>query len=197
MNRIAAGVFLLAASVPLAGCLADSRELNEENIAVATSKHLAARGRNWMYLAVLLQPLILTVGQPTAIAAQDALVAAGIMKRTDGKPDQWKRWTVTYELTPAAKPFFHERQALFGGTVQELCWSEKVLDRVVKWTPPVVFGPLTVSEVTHTYKIANVAEWSKKLDRQAIGAVRGLGEQVGKPQPLGLKLTKLGWEFAE
>lgn len=103
-----------------------------------------------------------------------------------------------YELTDEGQKYF--RQTLVGfGLAGEFCYGQKAVDSIVKWTEPAAMGPYTQSEVTYTYKIANLAAWAQLPDiRQAFPDVRSTIQDTPKANQIaGLQLTNKGWEVPE
>ncbi len=46
------------------------------------------------------------------------------------------------------------------GQTASFYYREKTVDSIIKWTEPVTVGATTQTEVTYTYKIANLAPWA-------------------------------------
>lgn len=60
-------------------------------------------------------------------------------------------------------------------------------------------GPYTQSEVTYSYKVANLASWAQTPDvQQVFPDIRSTLQGVSKPDQIaGLILTNKGWEVPE
>ena len=82
------------------------------------------------------------------------------------------------------------------GTTTGFCYGQKRVESIERWTKPAVIGGSSQTEVTYTYKIANLPAWATRADVQQafpdVGAmVRG---QSAVTQIAGLELTNKGWE---
>ncbi|MBR4737771.1 MAG: hypothetical protein IK051_08910 [Rhodocyclaceae bacterium] len=99
-----------------------------------------------------------------------------------------------YHLTDAGKPFAQEREKMMGGTLTDLCWGKRVLDKVVKWDAPMKLGDWQETHVTYTFKIENLAEWAKNPEVQE--AFPSIKKTIEGDKELGLNvhLTSEGWE---
>ena len=66
----------------------------------------------------------------------------------------------------------------------------------MKWTELVTTGASSQTEVTYTYKIANLAPWAERSDVQReFGDVRTIVNGISKSNEIaGLHLTNQGWE---
>lgn len=100
-----------------------------------------------------------------------------------------------YELTVKGGKYFQKLSGGFGRTTG-LCYGRKQVDSIVKWTEPMTMGAYSQTEVTYTYKIADLAGWAKRpeiqhtfFDIQAEIAGQSKADQVA-----GLRLTNKGWE---
>lgn len=64
-----------------------------------------------------------------------------------------------YELTVAGQKYFQQyptaiRQA------NSFCYGQKQVDSIVKWDEPVTQGSYSVTQVTYTYKVEQLAGWA-------------------------------------
>lgn len=100
-----------------------------------------------------------------------------------------------YELTPEGQKYFRTTPGIFGQT-SRFCYGEKTVDSIVKWTEPTAMGAATQTEVTYTYKIADLAPWAKRSDVQReFGDVRTTVSGISKSNEIvDLQLTSQGWE---
>ncbi len=131
-----------------------------------------------------------------------ALETAGLVRSSDtvaatpgifgpGAPRRVKR----YEPTEAGKKYLQQDSAALGQSAG-FCYGDKSVDSIVKWTEPVTAGPYSQSEVTYTYKIADLAPWADRPDVQReFGDVRTIVNGASKSNEIaGLQLTNKGWE---
>ncbi|MGD0446631.1 MAG: hypothetical protein ABSA39_22070 [Edaphobacter sp.] len=70
-----------------------------------------------------------------------------------------------YEPTGEGKKYFQQVSVVLGQSAG-FCYGDKTVDSIVKWAEPVATGPYSQSEVTYTYKIANLALWTQRSDIQ-------------------------------
>ena len=103
-----------------------------------------------------------------------------------------------YELTTEGKKYFHQVPGTFGQT-NGLCYGQKTVDSIVKWTGPVTAGAPSQTEVTYTYKIVNLAGWAERQDVQrAFPIIQATLTGASKTTEIaGLQLTSKGWEVPE
>lgn len=100
-----------------------------------------------------------------------------------------------YQLTPEGQKYFRTTPGIFGQT-SSFCYGEKTVDSIVKWTEPVTIGAATQTEVTYTYKIADLPPWAERPDVQRdFGDVRTTVNGISKSDEIvDLQLTNQGWE---
>ncbi len=201
---------LLAASAAaaifgmIAGC-GDPKKPSDSNFEKAINQHLAKQ--EGACVAV-------DGGFPSDVADSQlrfhhddglkALAKAGLLRssRTVGKvrdvfglsntPEPVTR----YELTDEGKKYVHQGSGgFFAGT--QFCYAREKVDSVVKWTEPANLGPVTLTEVTYTYKLADMAGWAKRTDVQA--AFSGIQQETAgeskQQRTADLQLTNKGWEI--
>jgi len=108
-----------------------------------------------------------------------------------GTPRHVKR----YEPTEEGKKYLQQIPGDLGQGVG-FCYGDKTVDSIVKWTEPVTMGAGSQSEVTYTYKIANLAPWAERSDVQReFWDVRTTVNGISKLNEIaGLQLTNQGWE---
>ncbi len=108
-----------------------------------------------------------------------------------GAPRRVKR----YEPTEAGIKYLQHVPGVLGQSAG-FCYGDKTVDSIVKWTEPVTMGAGSQSEVTYTYKIANLAPWAERTDVQReFGDVRTTVSGILKSNEIaGLQLTSQGWE---
>jgi hypothetical protein len=100
-----------------------------------------------------------------------------------------------YELTTEGKKYFQQVPGTFAQT-NGLCYGQKTVDAIVKWTEPVTAGASSQTEVTYTYKIVNLAGWAERPDVQrAFPIIQSTLAGASKTTEIaGLQLTNKGWE---
>lgn len=103
-----------------------------------------------------------------------------------------------YELTDEGRKYSQMKPGVFGQNAG-FCYGHETIDSIVRWTEPAVMGPYTQSEVTYTYKIADLAPWAKQAEvQQAFGDIRTTVSGISKDdETAGLQLTDKGWEVPE
>jgi hypothetical protein len=120
-------------------------------------------------------------------------VVHGMLDALDGStsPQPVKR----YELTAEGRKYFQKTPSILGQTTS-FCYGEKTVDTIVKWTEPAMMGAATQTEVTYTYKIADLAPWADRSDVQReFGDVRSTVSGISKSDEIiDLQLTNHGWE---
>jgi MFS family permease len=100
-----------------------------------------------------------------------------------------------YEPTEAGKKYFQQVSVVLGQSAG-FCYGDRTVDSIVKWTEPVTMGASSQTEVTYTYKIANLAPWAERSDVQReFGDVRTIVNGISKSNEIaGLQLSNQGWE---
>ncbi|MDR3737517.1 MAG: hypothetical protein P4L40_00720 [Terracidiphilus sp.] len=100
-----------------------------------------------------------------------------------------------YELTAEGGKYFQELSGGFGQTTS-LCYGRKQVDSIVKWTEPMTMGAYSQTEVTYTYKIADLAAWAERPEIQhTFSDIQAeIAGQSKAAQIAGLRLTNKGWE---
>jgi hypothetical protein len=103
-----------------------------------------------------------------------------------------------YELTDQGRKYFQTKPGAFGQS-GAFCYGHETVDSIVKWTEPAAMGPYTQSEVTYTYRIADLAPWAKQSQvQQAFGDIRATVSGVSRAgETAGLQLTNKGWGVPE
>lgn len=126
-------------------------------------------------------------GTPTIAVVHDMLDPL----RGTTPPQPVKR----YELTANGKKYFQQIVGTFG-QASGFCYGQKSVGAIVKWTEPVTVGPYSQTEVTYTYKMADLAPWAQRPDVQReFGDVRATVNGISKSnEVIDLQLTNRGWE---
>jgi hypothetical protein len=100
-----------------------------------------------------------------------------------------------YELTDSGRRYFKQVPGAAGQN-KGFCYGHKSVDTIVKWTEPVKAGASSQTEVTYTYRIADMAPWAERSDvQQAFSDIRTTVNGASKTtEVVGLELTSKGWE---
>jgi hypothetical protein len=103
-----------------------------------------------------------------------------------------------YELTDQGKQYYRQVPAPFGQN-GIFCYGQETVDSIIKWTEPGTMEGATISEVTYTYKIANLAPWARRPDvQQVFPDLRQTLNGASKANEIvGLQLTNKGWEVPQ
>lgn len=86
----------------------------------------------------------------TGVVSDTVAVTQGIF--SSSSPHRVKR----YEPTADGRRYFQQVAAALGQSAG-FCYGNKTVDAIVKWTEPMTVGPYSQTEVTYTYKIADLA----------------------------------------
>lgn len=102
-----------------------------------------------------------------------------------------------YQLTAEGQKNFRQVPGTFGQT-GGLCFGQKAVDSVLKWTDPVGTDGHSQTEVTYTYKLANLAAWAEQPEIQGgFPDIKATVDGASKTnETVGLQLTDHGWEVA-
>lgn len=201
----------LAALFFLAGCNNPKKPSNR-NFTEAIDQYLARRDDACSSLGQTL-PIDVTVSEQKdqyGIGPQLAtLEEAGLVHSTNttavvhrmldalqgSRPPQPVR---RYELTDQGKKYYRNIPATFGQN-GIFCYGQETVDSIIKWTEPATMDGATLSEVTYTYKIADLAPWARRPDvQQAFPDLRQTLNGASKAnESAGLQLTNKGWEVPQ
>lgn len=100
-----------------------------------------------------------------------------------------------YQLTSEGQKYVQQVPATFGQT-GGLCYGQRIVDSVIKWSAPPTVNGISETEVTYTYKITNLAPWAERPEiKQAFPDIKAFvdGESATN-QTIGLRLESSGWE---
>jgi len=100
-----------------------------------------------------------------------------------------------YQLTAEGRKYFQQVSGAFGQT-GGLCYGQKAVDSVLKWTDPVTTGGSSQTEVSYTYKVVNLAGWAGQPEiQQAFPDIKATVDGISKAsETAGLQLTNRGWQ---
>jgi hypothetical protein len=114
-----------------------------------------------------------------------------------GRPEGVVRKIKRYELTSKGRRFYREKAGPKGMmSAGDFCYGKVALGSIVRWEGPVKSGEPQQARVTYTYKINDLAEWTKGAAFEAVfQKVAGVVEGAGKMElQKTLVLTSTGWE---
>lgn len=216
MKKTIAIAVLGAVSVTACGSKTDA---NEKNFGAALTQYLDKKGElclrlNKWPVDVSEMDMRLQKNLPTGTAGQmAALEAVGLVAGVDteidqvgmfdNKPTGHKFKVKRYTITDAGKKFYREKEVDslgFGGPKKvmqgDVCYGKKALDKVVKWEGPMKLGDYQEAGVKYTYKIDNLADWTKKPEFQVgFPYAKQIIDDAGKKETQhAVKLTSQGWE---
>ncbi len=202
MHRLS--LIFLAGTVFFTGC-ENAKKPSDSNFRKAVNQYLGSHGKACMWIGGPFPIDVSQAGQKleSGIGGQMAVLeAAGLVRSSDmvapapgifgpGAPRRVKR----YQPTEVGKKYLQQAPGVFGQIVG-FCYGDKTVDSIVKWTEPVAMGGGSQSEVSYTYKIANLAPWAERADIQReFGDVRTTVNGTSKSIEIaGLQLTNQGWE---
>lgn len=196
----------------LAGC-GSKTDANEKNFADAINTYRAKKGPWCLDIGKL--PIDVSEddvrsakNEPTGKASRmAALEAVGLVKGETvevmgfglygPRPYKVKR----YSLTEAAKPFEQPKEFVRPNSIKgmrtNLCWTNMVLDKIVKWEGPRKSGDYQEATVKYHYKLEGLTEWSKNPEVMlSFPVIDYFVKNAGKlPLQAELKLTNIGWEL--
>ena len=138
-------------------------------------------------LAALQHAGLVNVTNTTAIVQN----LANSISLSPHKPEPVKRYTVSGE----GQKYLQSIMTDFGKT-SGFCYGQKQVDSIAKWTELVTNGVSTQTDVTYTYKIANLASWATRPDvQQAFPAIIvSLNSASKTDQQIALQQNNNGWE---
>jgi hypothetical protein len=185
----------------------NAKKPSDGNFRKAINQYLEKHGKACTWIG---RPFPIDVSESeqklqSATEAQMAVLeAAGLVRSSDtvaptpgilgpGAPRRVKR----YQPTEAGKKYLQQTPGIFGQSAG-FCYGDKTVDSIVKWTEPVTMGAGSQSEVSYTYKIANLTPWAERPDVQReFGDVRTTVNGTSKSNEIaGLQLTNQGWEVS-
>ncbi len=196
----------LTAFLLLGGCSSEKKP-STANFTNAINQYLAKHGQECTFFAqtfpidVLASELKDESGTP---AQMMALEKAGLVRGSDttavihgmmgalgaSAPRPVRR----YELTDQGRKYFQVKPGTVGQS-SAFCYGQKQVNSIVKWDEPTTQDRTSVTEVTYTYKLQQIAEWAKQPDvKQVFPAIKATVDQAGTNQIIEVHLTNKGWE---
>ncbi len=176
---------------------------SDENFRKAINEYLAKHGRA---CASIGRPFPVDVSESSAKDEQGtgpqmiALEQAGLVRSSEVTAETpgilgggTRRLVKRYEISDEGKKYFQEIPGVFGKT-GSFCYGEKVVDSINSTTPQMAGGSMG-TEVSYTYKIANVASWAEKPEVQHVfGDIRTTLAGMSKMnETVGVQMTDQGW----
>ncbi len=193
----------------LTGC-GNKEDANEKNFGAAISRFVEQSNDLCMGFRVNQWPIDLPVewpadGRPNGPQHMAALEGVGLVSSTDdGAQNDVFGWAggvarkvKRYELTSKGRRFYREKAGAQGMMSEgDFCYGKAALGSIVRWEGPVKGVEPLQARVTYTYKIKDLAEWTKDAAFEAVfqkvaGVVEGAGKRELKKT---LILTSTGWE---
>lgn len=110
---------------------------------------------------------------------------------------------VRYELSKEGSKYVRNavrtRAMSLMGPAQQLCYADKKLADLVRWTEPTATMGRTITEVTYTYKLVNIANWARNVDvERAFYTERELAAaDTPKEAKITLVLMNDGWRVPD
>lgn len=203
-------LFSVAALLMLGGC-SDEKKPNAVNLTKAINQYLAKHGQACTFFAQTF-PIDISVSelkdQYGTAPQMAALEQAGLVRSSSTTASirgmmgalgpSAPRSVRRYELTEEGRKYFQVKSGILGQS-GAFCYGQKAVDSIVRWTKPAAMGPNMQSEVTYTYKIADLAPWANRAEvQQAFGDIRTTVLGISKADEVaGLQLTNKGWEVSE
>ena len=195
-------LFLLAGVVALTAC-DGARKPSDGNFRKAIDQYLAKHGKTCTWIG---RPFPVDVSESdlklqSGAAPQMAVLESAGLVRSSATPGIFgpsaPRRVKRYEPTGEGKKYFQQVSVVLGQSAG-FCYGDKTVESIVKWTEPVTMGASSQTEVTYTYKIANLAPWAERSDVQReFGDVRTIVNGISKSNEIaGLQLTNQGWEVS-
>ncbi|QHN02646.1 hypothetical protein FTO74_04125 [Granulicella sp. WH15] len=197
-------IFLLAGVVALTAC-DSARKPSAGNFRKAIDQYLAKQGKTCTWVVTSF-PVDVSESeqklQSGAAPQMAVLEVAGLLRSSDtvaavpgilgpSAPRRVKR----YEPTEEGKKYLQQVPGALGQRAG-FCYGDKTVYSIVKWMEPVTMGASSQTEVTYTYKIANLAPWAQRPDIQhEFGDVLAIVNGASKANEIArLQLTNRGWE---
>ena len=185
-----------------------AKNANESNFKAAINQYLSTNGKTCV---PVLHPFPIDI--PVArlhdssgtAAEMAALESAGLLHssnttavvhgmldalRGPTPPQPVKR----YEPTATGQKYLQQYPTVIG-QANGFCYGQKQVDSIVKWDEPVTQGSYSVTRVTYTYKLEQLADWARRPGIQrTFPVIKATLDQAKTNQEIDLHLTNKGWE---
>jgi hypothetical protein len=182
----------------------DPKKPSDSNFTAAINKHLMVHGKACVtgfdqFPVDIAQSEL--AGHNRDAERMAAFEAAGVVKSSDTvavlqrsfnrDPIPVKR----YELTTSGKKYLEQVSGMMG-TFPALCYAHETVDSIVKWNEPVTESGFSMTVVTYTYRLANVADWARndQISSQYPEIKREFDGEKVQQKTIGLQLTNKGWD---
>lgn len=186
----------------------NAKKSNDSNFKVAIDRYLTTNGKTCIPVPqsfpidIPMARLRDSSGTPTEMAALESVgllqssnttaVVHGMLDALRGPtpPQPVKR----YELTATGQKYFQQYPTAIG-QANGVCYGQKQVDSIVKWDEPVTQGSYSVTRVTYTYKLEQLADWATQpVIQSTFPVVKTTLAQTKTNQEIDLHLTNKGWE---
>lgn len=99
-----------------------------------------------------------------------------------------------YELTESGKKSLEQGVGFLGGP--ELCYGQESVDSIVKWNEPMTQGGFSMTVVTYTYRLKDVADWAQndRVNQIYPEIKREFDSEKTQEKAIALQLTNKGWD---
>lgn len=203
-------ILMLGVLVMLSGCN-NAKKPSDANFTKAINQYLARHGQVCTFFAQTFPidiPASELQDQSGSAPQMAALERAGLVRGSNtiaaihgmmgALGPSATRPVRRYELTDEGRKYFQVKPGVLGQS-GAFCYGREIVDSIVRWTKPAAMGPNMQSEVTYTYKIADLAPWANRAEvQQAFGDIRTTVLGISKADEVaGLQLTDKGWEVPE
>lgn len=194
-------LFLTSVLLAITSC-SDSKTANNKNFEAAINKTLT---KNNLACITIDKPFPVDVIADTETqypeyAELEALKKVGLVTSNDiqkpmsnffGPPTVRK--VHEYQLTPEAKKIAQNNRGIYE---TNLCYANVVVDKIIKWTEPAAAFGQTLTTVTYTYKLENMANWAKntEVSKAFPEIAQAINGDAKEQQNQDLILTNVGWE---
>jgi hypothetical protein len=200
--------YLFSGLLLFSGCN-NPQKSNEANFKAAINEYLIKNGKTCIPISrpfpfdIPIANLNETAGPVPEMAALERVgllkstnttaVVHGMLDALHGSrpPQPVKR----YELSADGQKYFQQYPTAIGQS-GGFCYGQKEVNSIVKWDELVKQGESSVTSVTYTYRIENLANWTRQPDvEQAFPIIKTTLDQAGTNQTAEAHLTNKGWEI--
>jgi hypothetical protein len=190
--------------IAILGC-GDPKKPSDSNFTKAINKQLMVHGKACVTFGANSFPVDIPQSQP-AWQNQDAkrmaaFESAGVVRSSDTTavlqnsfshdPVPVKR----YDLTESGKKYLEQVPGMLGA-FPALCYARETVDSIVKWNEPATAGGFSMTIVTYTYRLTDVADWARNDQVASLypDIKREFDGEKTQQRAIGLQLTNKGWD---
>ena len=202
MRRLVLLTLIIGVSV--IGC-SNPKTPSNSNFKAAINKHLTTAGKecvggfNQFPVDIVKSQ---AAWQRHDVERMSAFESAGVVKASDAMavPENSmmkEPVSVTrYELTESGKKALQQGVGILGGSFPELCYAQEDVDSIVKWNEPMTQGGFSITVVTYTYRLKDVADWAKneRVNQVYPEIKRAFNGERIQEKTITMQLTNRGWE---